>query len=71
LLVGVLDVALTEVRAKGARPDILIAGVPAAEPSLRQGLESAYRELAGYADTREDRIHLVDQANSVRNWTMQ
>ncbi len=71
LLVGVLDVALTEVRAKGARPDILIAGVPAAEPSLRQGLESGYRELAGYADTREDRIHLVDQANSVRNWTMQ
>jgi serine/threonine-protein kinase PknG len=71
LLVGVLDVALDEVRAKGARPDILIDGVPAAEPSLRQGLESGYRELAGYADTREDRIHLVDQANSVRNWTMQ
>jgi serine/threonine-protein kinase PknG len=71
LLVSVLDVALTEVRTKGARPDILIAGVPAAEPSLRQGLESGYRELAGYADTSEDRIHLVDQANSVRNWTMQ
>jgi serine/threonine-protein kinase PknG len=71
LLVGVLDVALDEVRAKGARPDILIDGVPAAEPSLRQGLELGYRELAGYADTREDKIHLVDQANSVRNWTMQ
>ena len=71
LLVGVLDVALDEVRAKGAQPDILIAGVPAAEPSLRQGLESGYRELAGYADSREDKIHLVDQANSVRNWTVQ
>ena len=71
LLVGVLDVALDEVRTKGARPDILIAGVPAAEPSLRQGLESGYRELAGYADSREDKIHLVDQANSVRNWTLQ
>jgi len=71
LLVGVLDVALDEVRAKGARPDILIAGVPAAEPSLRQRLESGYRELAGYADDREDMVALVDQANSVRNWTMQ
>ena len=71
LLVGVLDMALDEVRAKGAQPDIVIAGVPAAEPSLRQGLESGYRELAGYADAREDRVRLVDQANSVRNWTMQ
>jgi serine/threonine-protein kinase PknG len=71
LLVGVLDVALDEVRTKGARPDILIAGVPAAEPSLRQGLESGYRELAGYAEHREDKIRLVDQANAVRNWTLQ
>jgi serine/threonine-protein kinase PknG len=71
LLVGVLDVALDEVRAKGARPDLLIAGVPAAEPSLRQGLESGYRELAGYADDREEKVALVDRANSIRNWTMQ
>jgi serine/threonine-protein kinase PknG len=71
LLVGVLDLALDEVRAKGAQPHILIAGVPAAEPSLRQGLESVYRELAGYAETREDRVRLVDQANTVRAWTMQ
>jgi serine/threonine-protein kinase PknG len=71
LLVGVLDVALDEVRTKGARPDILIAGVPAAEPSLRARLESGYRELAGYADVRQDMVALVDQANLVRNWTMQ
>jgi serine/threonine-protein kinase PknG len=71
LLVGVLDVALDEVRTNGARPDIFIAGVPAAEPSLRQRLESGYRELAGYAQTREERVHLVDRANSVRSWTMQ
>jgi serine/threonine-protein kinase PknG len=71
LLVGVLDVALDEVRTKGARPDILIAGVPAAEPSLRLRLESGYRELAGYAETRKEKVHLVDQANSVRSWTMQ
>jgi serine/threonine-protein kinase PknG len=71
LLVGVLDVALEDVRANGARPEIQIAGVPAAEPSLRQGLESGYRELAGYAEAREDKVRLVDQANTVRNWTMQ
>jgi serine/threonine-protein kinase PknG len=71
LLVGVLDLALDEVLTKGAQPDILIAGVPAAEPSLRHGLESVYRELAGYAEAREDRVRLVDQANSVRGWTMQ
>lgn len=71
LLVGVLDVALHEVRTKGARPDILIAGVPAAEASLRQGLESGYRELASYSGLRQDKIQLVDRANLVRNWTMQ
>jgi serine/threonine-protein kinase PknG len=71
LLVGVLDLALTEVQTKGARPDISIAGLPAAEPSLRRGLETVYRELAGYAETRLEKVRLVDQANSVRNWTRQ
>ena len=67
----VLEAALHEVRANGSRPDILIAGLPAAEPSLRQGLEAAYRELATYARDREEKVHLVDLANSVRGWTTQ
>jgi serine/threonine-protein kinase PknG len=71
LSVSVLDAALDEVRAKGSRPDILIAGLPAAELPLRQGLEAAFRELAGYAGTREDKVRLVDRANAVRGWTMQ
>ena len=71
LSANVLDAALDEVRTKGSRPDILIAGLPAAEPALRQGLEAAYRELASYAKTREDKVRLVDQANSVRGWTRQ
>jgi serine/threonine-protein kinase PknG len=71
LSVTVLDAALGEVRAKGARPDILIAGVPAAEPALRSGLEGAYRELATYARAREEKVQLVDLANSVRAWTIQ
>ena len=71
LSVTVLDAALREVRAKGSRPEIQIAGMPAAEPSLRRGLEAAYRELATYAKAREDRVPMVDLANSVRGWTMQ
>ncbi|NMM23348.1 MAG: protein kinase [Phycicoccus sp.] len=71
LSAAVLDAALHEVRAKGAHPEILIAGLPAAEPSLRIGLEAVYRELATYAKDREEKVHLVDMANSVRGWTTQ
>jgi len=69
LMVSVLDLALDEVQANGPRPDILIAGLPATEPSLRRGLEAAYRELARYAGVREDKVALVDKANSVRAWS--
>ena len=51
-------------------PRVLIAGRPAAEPALRDGLEAAYRDLAGHASSREERVHLVDQANAVRRWTL-
>jgi len=71
LFVSVLDAALDEVHATGPQPNILIASLPATESSLRGGLEGAYRELAGYADSREDTVRLVDRANSVRNWTLQ
>ena len=70
LFVSVLDAALDEVQTKGARPDVLISGLPATDSSLRQGLEGAYRELARYAGTREEKISLVDRANSVRGWTL-
>ena len=43
---------------------------PAAEPALRDGLEAAYRDLAGYTPNRDERVHLVDQANAVRRWTL-
>ena len=51
-------------------PRSSIAGRPAAEPALRDGLEAAYRDLAGYASSREERVHLVDRANAVRRWTL-
>ncbi|WP_270889777.1 serine/threonine-protein kinase [Pedococcus sp. 5OH_020] len=68
--VDVLRAALGVVESQGADLNVQIAGRPAAEPALRDGLESAYRDLASYATTREERVHLVDQANAVRRWTL-
>ena len=68
--VEVLSAALGLVESNGADTTVLIGGRPAAEPALRDGLEAAYRDLAGYAPTREERVHLVDQANAVRRWTL-
>ena len=68
--VEVLSAALGLVESHGADTTVVIAGRPAAEPALRDGLEAAYRDLAGYASSREERVHLVDQANAVRRWTL-
>jgi serine/threonine-protein kinase PknG len=45
---------------------VRIAGVETDERSLRKGLESAYRELAGLTDDHDTRIELVDAANRAR-----
>jgi serine/threonine-protein kinase PknG len=68
--VDVLRSALEIVESRGADTTVWISGRPAAEPALRDGLEAAYRELAGYASSREERVHLVDRANAVRRWTL-
>jgi serine/threonine-protein kinase PknG len=68
--VDVLEAALSVVTAHGADLTVSIAGRPASEPALRDGLETAYRDLATHAASREERVHLVDQANSVRRWTL-
>jgi len=65
----VLTLALEAVLAKGPQPTIHLAGRPAEEKPLRDGLESAYRRLAGMANDRAERIRLVDEANTVRRWT--
>jgi serine/threonine-protein kinase PknG len=49
---------------------VVISQRAATESDLRAGLESAYRELAGHARSREERIALVDLANEVRGWTL-
>ncbi|HHV21777.1 MAG TPA: protein kinase [Propionibacterium sp.] len=40
------------------------------ETAIREALESSYRSLAREAARPEDRIDLVNQANSVRRWTL-
>lgn len=68
--VDVLEAALSVVTTQGADPTVSLAGHPASEPALRDGLESAYRDLATHAPSQQERVRLVDQANSVRRWTL-
>ncbi|GLY27791.1 serine/threonine-protein kinase [Kineosporia sp. NBRC 101731] len=69
LRVDVLAAALTDVQQTGERSDVLLGGVPAQTPQLQDGLEGAYRELAGLTEKRDERVRLVDEANRVRRWT--
>ncbi len=66
LRIQILSAALDEVREHGPAATLTIAGAGATEPSLRSGLEQAYRDAARLADDDAARIRLVDQANSVR-----
>ncbi|HMO10653.1 MAG TPA: tetratricopeptide repeat protein, partial [Actinotalea sp.] len=66
----VLDTALAEVRRSGAQPAVRIGSWPATEAGLRDGLERAYRALAGSATVEAERHALVDAANAVRRWTL-
>ena len=70
LTANVLDAALTAVLDKGEEPTVLIAGHPADEHSLRDGVEEAFRDLAALTHDHDERVQLVDTANRVRRWTM-
>ncbi len=70
LTANVLDAALTTVLEKGPRPNVRIAGHPAEERSLRDGVESAFRDLAALTHEHDERVRLVDAANRVRRWTL-
>ncbi|MFC5380094.1 serine/threonine-protein kinase [Aquipuribacter nitratireducens] len=69
LTVTVLRAALEQVRTSGPQPALLVAGHAATERSLRDGLESAIRDLATTSDSPAERVRLVDEANRVRRWT--
>jgi serine/threonine-protein kinase PknG len=66
LRIQILRSALDVVRQHGAYPQLAISGAAASEPSLRAGLEQAYRDAARLADDHSARVSLVDLANAVR-----
>ena len=70
LTVRILERALAEVAASGAQSTVLIGPYAAREETLRDGLESHYRQLAGTENDDQRRFALVDQANRVRRWTL-
>jgi serine/threonine-protein kinase PknG len=70
LAANVFRTALAEVQQSGPQEALRIDGRAATETSLRDGLEATYRLLADQAQTRRERIALVDQANEVRGWTL-
>ena len=43
-----------------------VVGVTMTEPDVRRALESAYRSAARLSDDLDERIELVDRANTVR-----
>lgn len=49
---------------------VRLGGIELKETPLRLALERAYRERARLAETREERIELVDRANAVRPRTL-
>lgn len=55
----------------GAKQAIKIGDVATDAKSLRDGLEAAYRDLARSAADDQTRYQLVDEANSVRRWSLQ
>ncbi|MCW2812959.1 MAG: serine/threonine protein kinase, partial [Nocardioides sp.] len=71
--VRILEHALGVVTTAGAgAPQGAMVGskVAATEPSLREGLERAYRLLARDATDLTERIELVNRANAVRTWSL-
>jgi serine/threonine-protein kinase PknG len=70
LTVSLFELALGVVRDHGDDPSEHVLGRELTETDLRFGLEAAYRALARYALTAEERITLVDRANDARPITV-
>jgi serine/threonine-protein kinase PknG len=70
LTATVLETAMAIVRQGGSQPGVRIGGYQAQEAALRDGLEGTYRELATMATSSQERVTLVDLANTVRRWTL-
>jgi serine/threonine-protein kinase PknG len=71
LTVAILERALATVLRSGPDTKVMIGPYAARQESLRDGLESTYRALAGTESDESRRFALVDKANAVRRWTLQ
>jgi serine/threonine-protein kinase PknG len=70
LTAQILERAIAEVDKNGSKSDVRIGPYAADEETLRDGLESTYRQLAGIETDQQRRYTLVDKANAVRRWTV-
>ncbi|HET7398722.1 MAG TPA: tetratricopeptide repeat protein [Intrasporangium sp.] len=66
---SVYRAALAAVRTSGPA-QVRLGDRPATEPNLRVGLEAALRDLARTSTDPDERVRLVDEANSVRPWSV-
>jgi serine/threonine-protein kinase PknG len=62
--------ALAQVLKHGPQENTRVGGVKATETDLRIATERAYRDLARFTSSRDDRMKLIDMANSVRPRTL-
>jgi serine/threonine-protein kinase PknG len=69
LQIDILEAALVAT-AGGDDPSTRVVGVPMTEPDVRRALEQAYRAAAHLSDDQQQRIDLVDRANTVRPRTL-
>jgi Protein kinase G tetratricopeptide repeat len=63
--------ALRQLETRQLQPDpsFTLLAIPLREDDLRDAAEAAFRQCAHYAQSAEDRIALVDEANRVRRKT--
>jgi serine/threonine-protein kinase PknG len=62
--------ALAQVLKNGPQEQTRVGGVKATETDLRVATEQAYRDLARFTSDRDERMKLIDMANSVRPRTL-
>ncbi len=65
ILTRALDVVLAKGDTKGT-----VGPYPATARGLRQGLEETFRVMAREVEDPTERVHLINRANAVRNWSL-
>ncbi len=70
LTASILERALVAVGQGGPQTAVTIGPYAARDETLRDGLESTYRQLAGTETDDRRRWALIDKANEVRRWTL-